>query len=175
MKTVIVINGKPRSGKDTAVDLMRLALEDKGHTTAAFSSIEPIKMILGPYIDLGSKTQADRKLLATVGDALQEHSEWRTEASLRSINHFFYKTEDGVYFLHMREPRLIEMMKHKCEEKGIRFIRVLLSSNRSEDVTNNPADAGVEDGQYEDLLSNNSTVSDLEVTCRAFLSKYHLL
>lgn len=175
MKTVIAINGPPRAGKDTAVDMMTAHLEETGIPTLEYSSIQPVKDMLADYVDLKAKTPADRRLLALVGDALQEHSGFRTNNSLFQISEFFDKHDDGVFFLHMREPDLIDKVLAGCRVLGINFIRVFMESDRAEDVQNNAADAGVRDGTYDCLLVNNGTLEDLAEECLQFLKSRRLL
>lgn len=167
MKTVIVINGKPRAGKDTAVDFMRDELAKHDVPTWAFSSIDPVKqMIEDAGIDISKKTEADRKLLSVVGDALQEHSEFRTTVSLQHIDDFFVNHSDGVFFLHIREPHLIAKVREACQADGIRFISILLLSVHAQDVTSNVSDAGVAQGRYTWTMINNGTLEEFEQTCR---------
>lgn len=175
MKTVIAINGKPRAGKDTAVKLMRDILDHNDVPSTAFSSIDPVKAMLRDYVDLRAKSEKDRKLLAVVGDALEEHSDFRTSASVFRIEEFFEHEGGGVFFLHMREPDLILKVKEACELRGIRFIRIYLESDRAEDVTSNAADAGVVNGEYDHTLRNNSSIAALSLRCRGALNKYRLL
>lgn len=175
MKTVIVVNGKPRAGKDTAVAFMRDVLSDSNIPTHAFSSIDPVKVMLGAHVDLSAKTEADRKLLSVVGDALQEHSSFRTFTFMKAINWFFYENDNGVFFLHMREPHLIKVMKENCEKHGMRFLRILMTSPRAENVTSNASDAGVESGHYDDVLTNDGTLADLRKECQILVVKYDLI
>lgn len=174
MKLVVAINGKPRAGKDTCVQLMASHLASLNIASRAYSSIEPVKSMLRDYVDLRGKTEADRKLLAVVGNALQEHSAFRTGNVLFTIEDFFNSERVGVFFLHMREPDLIEVVKRKVELRGIRFIRLYVESNRSENITSNEADAGVEGGEYEVTIVNNGTMQELSRACVEFLSN-HLL
>lgn len=165
MKTVIVINGKPRAGKDTAVMFMRAHLKHLGILSAAFSSIDPIKELLAPAVDLSAKTDADRKLLSVVGDALQEHSEFRTKRAIYEISDFFRLVGNGVFFLHMREPLLIAKMKSECEGQGVTLLSILLKSDLARDVTNNSSDAGVETGVYDRVCTNNSDLQSFSQEC----------
>ena len=169
MKTVIVVNGKPRSGKDTLISLMRDALSAAEIQSTAYSSIDPVKEMLREYVDLRAKTEADRKLLSIVGDAMQEHSQFRTGRCAWMIDDFFHDLDHGVFFLHMREPELIERMRTSCQEAGIRFISVLLHADRAENVTSNPSDAGVENGVYDAHLTNNGTLEDLATEAAWFV------
>lgn len=175
MKSVICVNGSPRSGKDTAVSFMSETLSNMGVPTMAFSSIDPVKAMLRDFVNLKRKTEADRKLLSVVGDAMQEHSGFRTGYSLFQIKEFFSDKANGVFFLHMREPKLINLMKINCEAEGIRFIRVLLESIRAENVTSNPSDAGVANGMYDARMENNGSLDELREECLGFLVNRVLL
>ena len=172
MKTIIVMNGKPRSGKDTAVHFMQAILQEHDVPTTAFSSIQPVKDLLAPVVDLRAKTPADRKLLSVVGDALQEHSKFRTDAALTQMH---VMPDNGVFFLHIREPDLIELLRQECLSYGWRFERVFVESNRAEDVQNNPSDANVATGEYDHRLYNNSTLGELEQECFELLLRLRLI
>lgn len=174
MKTVILINGKPRAGKDTAVEMMKDHLTELMVGTEEFSSIDPVKRMLGDWVDLSAKTEADRKLLAVVGDALQDHSQFRTEMCIDRIDEFFSQRRNGVFFLHMREPALIEIVKDNCTVRGIKFVSIYLASIRSEDVTSNAADAGVELGTYDFHMRNDSTLCNLRSAAVQMIDKISL-
>ena len=162
MKFVIFVNGKPRVGKDTFIDLMAHHAMRAGLSVGSFSSIEPVKaMLLAAGIDTSAKTEADRKLLATIGDALQEHAKWRTYWCAREVRKFFALSGPGVFFLHVREPALIAQLTRDLQKQfSIWTIRV--DSVRAESVTSNAADAGVDGMRYDLSASNNGTLADLD-------------
>lgn len=172
MKTIIAINGPPRAGKDTAVDMMQRILNECQIETDAFSSIQPIKDLLAPVVDLSAKTPADRKLLSIVGDALQEHSQFRTKAA---YDHMHSMPDGAVLFIHMREPDLIAVLRALAHKNGWRFIRLFVESNRAEDVTNNPSDANVANGEYDERLFNNGSLAELDQECFELLLKLRLI
>ena len=172
MKTIIAINGKPRAGKDSAVEFMQAILRDYDMLSEAFSSIQPVKDLLAPEVDLSAKTPADRKLLSIVGDALQGHSQFRTNAALSRM---LVMPDNGVFFLHIREPDLIELLRRECLSFGWRFERVFVESNRAEDVQNNPSDANVATGEYDHRLYNNSTLAELDQECFELLLRLRLI
>ena len=161
MKAVIFINGRPRAGKDTLVSMMAHHAMRAGLSVGSFSSIEPVKaMLLAAGIDTSSKTEADRKLLALVGDALQEHAKWRTYWCAREVRKFFAMSGPGIFFLHVREPVLIAQLTRDLRKQfDIWTIRV--DSDRAENVTSNSADAGVHAMRYDLAVSNNGTLDDL--------------
>lgn len=172
MKHVIIVNGPPRSGKDTFINICRQILPIK---TCEFSSIDPVRDVVQQIIDVSKKTEADRKLLATMGDALEEHSRFRTNACLARSYKFFNLNPAGVFFCHVREPAIIERLKLTWVTHGISMHSVLLDSSRAERVTGNPADAGVFQMQYDHSLRNDGSIDDLWDTARAFLVDLHLL
>lgn len=174
-RTVIVINGRPRAGKDTTVLFMQEYLDRARIMSHAYSSIQPIKDMLGQWVDLSSKTPADRRLMALVGDALQEHSSFRTNRCLGEIRSFFQIVTRGVFFLHLREPELIAEVRRGCEADGIRFITIYLESSRAENVKNNNADAGVDQGSYDYRIENNGTLDDLRATSEKLLADCGLI
>ena len=172
MKYVIIVNGPPRAGKDTTVHLMRAALPVP---SVAFSSIEPVKAMLERYVDLSRKTPADRKLLATVGDALQEHSEFRTEACLRESDHFFHRHRAGAFFCHIREPHLIRMLRKSWIARGRRVATVYVDGKRAETNFSNDTDRRTGEMQYDFTLRNDGTIEQLNDLCRQVLSEIELI
>lgn len=163
---VIIVNGPPRAGKDTLIRFMKSILPC---ASAEFSSIDPVREMLGRAVDLSQKTEADRKLLATVGDALEEHSFFRTHACMEAAGLFFAARYYGVFFCHIREPRHIIRLKRAWKLQGIAVTTVLLQSTRAEMITSNPADAGVFGMKYDVELRNDGAPDDLEATARSFL------
>ena len=172
MKHVIIVNGKPRAGKDTLIALMREMVPCASHE---FSSIDPVRRMLNKHVDLSRKTEADRKLLATVGDAMEAHSGFRTAACLDEVSLFFMARRAGLFFCHIREPHHIATLSRAWRLQGIKVTTVLLRSIRAEDVQSNPADAGVEKMRYDRTIENNGTLVDLRDAARAFLVDLDLL
>lgn len=164
-KLVIVINGHPRSGKDTAVEFMISALLDQDIFAWTMSSIDPVRELLAPVSDLRAKTEADRKLMADVGRAVEEHSNWRTRQVVKFARERFYDVgaEQAVVFVHMREPDLIaklqSMLAKDIPDAG--FLTIFVDKPDAAPVTSNAADAGVADMNYNRCLFNGGTLEDL--------------
>lgn len=171
MKTVVVINGRPRAGKDSTVLLMQQALCDVEIQNHAFSSIDPVRdMLTRAGFDLNAKTPEDRALLAEVGDSVEKHSQWRTRQCLWEAAKFFGEDDKPrVLFLHVREPRLIQRIKERIEDHGWRFVTILVKSVREENVTSNAADIGVEGMHYDGVIHNDGTLDDLAQSCDKIL------
>jgi len=171
MKSVIVVNGKPRAGKDTAVAFMQEILAEHGIQSMQFSSIDPVRNVITAMgIDVSAKTPADRALLAEIGDAVVKHSGYRSKACLTEAFRFFAGRDDAVVFLHIREPAIIETvaagLRHMAKSE---LLSVYVESNRAETVTSNAADMGVADIDYDARLSNNGSLEILKANCRCLL------
>lgn len=175
MTHIIIINGHPRAGKDTFIGFMEKHLRAHDIGCRSFSSIDPVRDMLGAYgFDLSQKTEADRKLLAVVGSAVEEHSNWRTEQCIaEALSAHIHTRGNTVVFLHIREPENIAKVRSWVEQEGsvlgISIATVFLRSDRSEKVKSNSADGGVGDMAYDHYVTNHGSLLDLDNTAAAFL------
>lgn len=177
MHTVIVINGKPRVGKDSAILAMQQILMAERVRTDAFSSIDPVRdMLTAAGFDLSAKTEADRALLAEVGDSVEKHSSFRSQVCMRKAASFFdADTTPGVMFLHARESVIINRLRRMFEAVGVRFLLVKITGPRGVTITSNAADAGVEDVEYDDVLHNGGDLTDLAYAADKLLFKHKVI
>lgn len=172
MTHVIIVNGKPRAGKDTFVEMVTAMLRSQGTPTESFSSIDPVRNLLSAAgFDLSQKTEADRKLLAVVGSAVEEHSTWRTRQCLEAIEEFrFAHSRPGLFFLHMREPKNIEAIRNGLRG-GARLTTVIVDNDRVPFIISNDADRAVFEMQYDYLIPNHGALVDLQYEARLFLAR----
>lgn len=181
MTRVFIVNGKPRAGKDGLIGFMQEHLRAAGVPTVAFSSIDPVRDLLsGAGFDVSAKTEADRKLLADVGSAVEEHSNWRTNRCIDEIVDFYCGAgQNGVFFLHMREPKNIETMRAWIMDKGLKqaitMTTIKLRSYRAEGISSNTADASVDQMVYDYTLSNDWTLDYLRDVAKLFLKEIGVL
>jgi hypothetical protein len=168
MTTVILINGKPRAGKDTFVDAMTQGLQHLGVSVARFSSIEPIRDMLGHAgFDLAQKTEADRKLLSTVGDAVEDHSEFRSARCFDEVQkHRRTAGRRGVVFLFIREPAIWERVKARlntglvAQYQPYTFLSIFIENPDVPEVVSNPSDAGVYGMTYDAVIHNDGSLDE---------------
>lgn len=172
MRTVIIVNGKPRAGKDSTVEAMTKHMQAAGIQVRAFSSIEPVRdMLASAGVDVTKKTPEDRALLAEIGDSLEKHSQWRSNKCRNEIRRFFgtlYSDEPCVMFLHVREPAIINRIIMGAGT-AYKVVTVLIRSKRAENVTSNAADMNVEDVHYDATIFNDDTLDDLSDSCLKLL------
>lgn len=171
---VFIVNGYPRAGKDTLTEFMDKALTAKGHSCLHYSSIDPVRNVLNSLgIKVDKKTAADRKLLATIGAAVEEHSNYRSKGCLDAVTKATLTTLNPVVFLMIREPEIIDWVKTKLEDRGHQVFRVMVNSTRAEYPTN-PADVAAANMPHDFLVWNNGTLQDLAQEAQALVNLVRL-
>lgn len=166
-RLVVVVNGRPRAGKDTTVTLMQAHFTIAGWTLVEFSSIQPVKdlMLKAGVItpkDLAEKSDELRDMLAEIGDSLQKFNGFRTRGVVDRFNGLAWRTEGPlVLVVHMREPILIEQLRATFEAKGVPFKVVVVKNDRVPAITSNAADAGVEGTVWDYAVENQRDIAFL--------------
>ena len=174
--TTIIVNGFARAGKDSFVDACIDHLETNQIRCEAFSSIDPVRWLLqnDAGLDLSAKTPADRKLLADVGAALEQHSNWRTNRCLDFIKDFDLGGDD-VVFLHIREPENIAKVIGGIIDGGLGNNHTLLLRSPREIMPDNVADNAVLGMIYDDTLHNDGDLDALSILAGHYLARKGLI
>lgn len=170
---VIVVNGPPRAGKDSLVASLMDHYAQRDHHVAAFSSIDPIREMLAHVgIDVTAKTKADRKLLAYIGNMVEEHSQFRTNYCVDRIELIsrLFSRKSPVIFLHIREAHLIDILESRLKSSGINLWRIFVDGPRAEKVLSNPADSEVYTMKRDYVVFNDSTLDDLDRKAQAIVN-----
>ncbi len=176
--TTIIVNGFARVGKDSFVAACRSHLEANGVAVREFSSIDPVRDLLGRAgIDLSAKTEADRKLLADVGAALEEHCNWRTDRCLDFVADICQtpQSRSHVVFMHIREPENIRKVIVDIQQRNLGDVLTALLRGPREVCAANVADRAVLRMKYDNVLYNNGTLDDLHVLAGSYLAKKGLI
>ena len=158
-KHIFIVNGKPRSGKDTFADILNEFIG-----VYKVSSIDRVKDIATMCGWRGGKSEKDRKFLSDLKLLTTEYNDFafndlKTHVRLFNKDH---KSRTEVMLIDIREPEEIEKAKKEFGAQTI-FIR----NNRVPDVTTNMADANVANYRYDYILDNNGTLDDFryEIMC----------
>lgn len=174
--TTIIINGFARAGKDTFVDACQM-LMNQTKWVYAFSSIDPVRSLLRDLakVDISKKTDADRKLMAEVGAALEAHSNWRTDKCVDWVAGKAawaqHNSRDTVLFLHIREPENIAKVSAQIADRCLGVVHTLLLRSPREIMPDNVADNAVLGMEYEDTIHNDSGLAALSDKAHAYLIK----
>lgn len=159
----IVVNGYPRSGKDTVIDLA-----GKYYITKKVSTIDDIRkaaMIMGWN---GEKDIASRKMLSDLKDFSTAHFDGPFKRITRMVKEF-----DGDFFFTMsREGHEIERFRSWSEQNGIPFKYILVERGNERIKYGNHADDDVLAGAIPDItIYNNDGLLDLQMKVRHIMDE----
>lgn len=159
-KTILVVNGKPRAGKDTFALIL-----NEYYSVYKYSIIDKIKTIAIDCGWRGGKTEKDRKFLADLKDLTDAYSDVSFNDILDKIADFVDDIiEEDILIIDMRSPEDIDRLKELVD-----VITVYIDNENIEDVLSNHADANVEQYDYDFVVSNNGTIEDFRRVIEAFL------
>lgn len=163
MAHVFIVNGRPRAGKDTFIGMLAKIFGERGINPRSFSSIDPVRALVKNLgINVDGKSPADRKLLSIMGDALEEHSNLRTNACVQFVqSHEGFPDYPQVYFLHIREPENVEKVRKQLVAFGHHVWRVKLISMYADNVLHSDADYAQEKMVADYTIQNYGTLEDL--------------
>ena len=160
---IFIINGKPRSGKDTFVEILSKIYTDytPEGSVVNISSVDKIKeaaKILGWN---GEKTGEARKFLSDL-KALS------TEFNDGPANYCYEQAEklkdNQLLFIHCREPEEIDKMKI------LDCFTVYVRRPMNDENPTNRSDAEVTNYKYDYIIDNNGSLEDLESTSKLFMN-----
>lgn len=169
---IVIINGAPRSGKDTFCDLCK---EINPAYTFSISTVDNIKAIAQSIGWNGEKTNKARKFLSDLKDLTTEFNDYPFQDTLRRIKIIYREVEifDGdldkvVIFIHSREPEEIARFK---EELGAYTLLIRRPEVENQE-TSNHADSNYLDYDYDFEIWNTGTLDDLKQKAREFLQGF---
>lgn len=159
-KTIIILNGKPRAGKDTFAYLL-----NKYIPVYKYSSVEMVKTIALDCGWKGGKTEKDRKFLSDLKQLTSAYSDLSYKDVLKRIE-LFEKGEikEHILIVDVREPEDIERLK-----QATGAITVFIQNDNVPEITSNMADANVDKYEYDIVVENNGTLEEFEETVGSFL------
>lgn len=173
MVNVIVVNGYPRSGKDTFVNFCK---EKLGAFGVSVSTVDFVKYLAAQSGWDGTKTPKNRKFLSDLKDLLTEWNDvpWKkVEEVFESIKVecFQYGLRDSDFFLfiHSREPKEIERF-----QKEYGALTILIDREEVEGKQSNHSDAEVMNFNYDYIINNDGTLEELKMKAMTFIESVKL-
>lgn len=167
MKQIVVINGYPKSGKDTFIDACT-----KHELVLRFSIIDWVKSVAKMCGWEGKKTSEDRKFLCELKDLMAGYNDMPFRTVCTVANSFCDGVR-GVIFITMREPEDIERFKKLYPNVVTLFINrpvARFANTVVVDDVRNRADDNVENYNYDYYIDNNGTLEMLEESAVTFLN-----
>lgn len=175
MAHLILINGYAGAGKDTFVEMVSQELDKHDIEVNNISSITPVWSLLKDHLCLpmDRKGPEERKLAAEVKAALDNYNFTATKMALHKALEWFGFNENGVCFIHMREPRALEFSKTYAEN-AIPGKCSTLFVNRPQPKLEigNVADDSVHDFEYDWYVNNNWTFEALRIQAETYARQF---
>ncbi len=168
-KTVIVINGQGKSGKDTVCKITA-----KRYKVKNISAVDPVKKLAAQFGWHGEKDDKSRKMLADLKQVLIAYNDYPFNYIMQNVNEFLIGDEE-IMFVHVREGDEIKKVVGACKERGINVLTLLIRRNDKffvHKTFGNSADDDVENYPYDFIYSgNHDNVSDLEPSFNKFFDE----
>ena len=154
---VIIINGKPRSGKDKFCEY---AAEYMGDILVEnISSIDVVKHFAYMFGWDGSKTPENRKMLSDFKDFLSRYFNLPFKYITDNIK---LDRKSKFIFVHVREPDEIKKLRKWCLDNSYECITLFIKRNNNEDISNH-ADQNVGNYIYDLYVSNNKSLDEYKI------------
>ena len=162
-KTLIVINGQGRSGKDTVCKIMA-----KYYKVKNISTVDPIKEIATFAGWQGQKDDKSRKMLADLKQVFIAYNDLPLNFVLKEAQKFLLD-DNQIMFVHCRESEEIEKI---VKNSPVNVITLLIKRNDKffeRKVFGNHADDDVETYAYDYIYcGNNENTEQLEKSFMQF-------
>ena len=154
-KTVIVINGKGESGKDTYVKII-----SEYFYVRNVSSIDPIKELAFTLGWDGVKNDRGRAFLVDLKKARADYNDFPTTYLTEEVDEFLLSNEEYM-FCHIREGVEIDKFKEANDSKDIIIKTLLVRRDAIDKSFGNASDDNVEDYKYNWYFDNNGLLDEL--------------
>lgn len=159
IKKIIVINGLPKSGKDTFV-----SFASKYAITTNFSSVDFVKEVARFAGWDGVKDLKARLFLSKLKELLADYDDIPYKKIAEEIAWFMSQPEQELLFIHIREPKEIERIV-----KNFGAITVLVRRANNQQEISNDSDKYAETYNYDFVLNNNSDLDALDAKAKGFV------
>lgn len=181
---VVIINGKPQSGKDTFCKYAQgYCDDDESANTLIISSVDPLKEMLTQLGWDGTKTDKIRDMLMDMKQLWAQNQDGPTMFLFNNILEFHKACtgEDNIVFVHIREPEEIKKLVNALtgfESMGIDVISLLVIREGGEDTPNQPAETRRSDDEalinsyeYDVTINNDEDLIKLQELAAEFVDK----
>lgn len=181
---VVIINGKPQSGKDTFCKYAQgYCDDDESANTLIISSVDPLKEMLTQLGWDGTKTDKIRDMLMDMKQLWVQNQDGPTMFLFNNILEFHKACtgEDNIVFVHIREPEEIKKLVNALtgfESMGIDVISLLVIRKGGEDTPNQPAETRRSDDEalinsyeYDVTINNDEDLIKLQELAAEFVDR----
>lgn len=165
-KIVVIVNGRPRSGKDTFCKYIIKYCEEKGEYCDTWSTIDFEKELLEEIVNrpYDITSEKDRGFLSEFKQLINRYYDITFRDFVNLLE--FYS---GIFLIHTREWNEINRFKDYCKENNIKFITVFITSPNEQEFSNWSDTFCIDRKEsYDILINNNGTLEDLKKYAEQF-------
>lgn len=160
MKVVLIINGSATAGKDTFVAFFSDHIG--GHNVWNYSSVTKVKEIAEEMGWKGEKGDKHRRFLSDLKDLWTNYNDGPFNDIAGYIDRIPHNAWGRQYiFIHIREPKEIDKLKHYCERRLWECHSILIERPECH-VPNNHADMCVKNYEYDFTIVNDSDLRQFQ-------------
>lgn len=160
-KQVIILNGMARSGKQEVYNILSNIIPSE-----QYSIVDPVRDFLKKLgVRENGKSEKWRRLMSDIKLALDDYDDITYQCSREKILDFLRSSPTKLISIDMREIKDISRAK---EEFGA--ITVLVNRDDAPIITSNVADANVFNIDYDYVINNNGSFSELEDEVKRFVN-----
>jgi hypothetical protein len=159
---VIVVNGYPRSGKDTFCKF-----GEEKYDCVNYSTVDTVKLLATIMGWDGTKTPENRAMLSALKDFTTEWFDM-TYVEMTDLikNAVMYEESNNDHvdfiFLHIREKKEIERIRDWCVENDVDCKLVCIEKDSVVEEQSNHADANIHHIKYDTYLKNYGTLEEFK-------------
>lgn len=179
IKQIFVINGLPRSGKDTFVDEFNCVYNKCVQIAYVhnYSLVSIIKKIAKQCGWDGQKDDKSRKFLSDLKDLTDEYNNLCLNSTIKEIEEFLKNEEEmnanSFLFIHARDPKDIEFICNKYNAKSILVRRTGNEIINSGSEYSNHADCNVYDYSYDyEVCNPGDTIENYDNNIKLFIGNF---
>ena len=164
---VIVINGRPTSGKSSFIRLCK----ELYHSTYELSMVDLVKLIAKDFGWDEVKDEKGRRLLADIkATACRYNPNIIYDDIDNNIKYYnmnaFRAGKEAIFFINARNPADINYLVKKYNA-----ISLFIDNPNVPMVESNPEDKGVENYRYDVTIVNDGTMDELKAKAEKFLEE----
>lgn len=177
---LIIVNGSPRCGKDTFVNMFYVECREKyGRESCkilTYSTVDTVKDIAERFFDYkGEKNPYWRQKLSNMKVFFDKEfnlSNNEIKEHLNVLNHNKFKDQFKALTVMIREPQQIKEVVEMVEKEyndSTDVYTIFIDSNRADKTQENDADKNVENYTYDIYVANNYSLEHLREKVNGFV------
>lgn len=157
-KTLVIVNGYPRSGKSTFIKYLQKVASDSDVMLIEHSTIDTVKDIFYQMGWNGEKTPEMRNALSEMKDFYTKYF----DGPLNEIKRLIKNVYCPLVITAMREPKEIARTAKWCHENNISCVTVFVTGTNEETHHTSHSDSWVANHSYDWYVYNTETKVELQ-------------